>query len=31
MAARIEALLIPPTLDINNSFGIEPCISRRTS
>jgi hypothetical protein len=31
MAARIEALLTPPTLDMNKSFGIEPCISRRTS
>ncbi len=31
MAARIEALLMPPTLDMTNSFGIEPCISRRTS
>jgi len=31
IAARIEALLTPPMLDMNKSFGIEPCISRRTS
>ena len=31
MAARIDALLTPPTPDMKTSFGIEPCISRRTS
>jgi hypothetical protein len=31
MAARIEALLMPPRLDMSKSFGIEPYISRRTS
>ncbi len=31
MAARIEALLTPPMPDMKTSFGIEPCISRRTS
>src|SRR5271170_4242197 len=31
MAARIDALLMPPRPDMTKSFGIEPCISRRTS
>src|SRR5215831_13407867 len=31
MAARIAAVLMPPSPDINTSFGSEPCISRRTS
>jgi len=31
MAARIDALLTPPRPDMNSSFGIEPCISRRMS
>jgi hypothetical protein len=31
MAARMQALLMPPTPDMKTSFGSEPCISRRTS
>ncbi len=31
MAARIEALLTPPSPDMKSSFGNEPCISRRIS
>src|SRR5689334_8018763 len=30
MAARIAAVLMPPSPDMNSSFGSEPCISRRT-
>src|SRR5215467_2807617 len=30
IAARIAAVLMPPSPDINSSFGSEPCISRRT-
>src|SRR5215472_6155302 len=31
MAPRIAAVLMPPSPDMNSSFGSEPCISRRTS
>src|SRR5262245_58430358 len=31
MAARIAAVLMPPSADMSSSFGSEPCISRRTS
>ena len=31
MAARIAAVLMPPSPDMDSSFGSEPCISRRTS
>src|SRR5215813_3290718 len=31
MAARIAAVLMPPSPDMSSSFGSEPCISRRTS